>query len=106
MPVHPVCHRPDREAAAGRQKGERRKSHRDHVCHVLRRTAASAWLGAGVDMRTVAEYLGHSDPGFTLRTYTCLTPNAADRARKAMDAFFTQEQTGPSALVVPSGRSR
>ncbi|MFI7624666.1 tyrosine-type recombinase/integrase [Microbispora rosea] len=86
-------------------KGERRKSHREHGCHVLRHTAASAWLGAGVDIRTVAEYLGHSDPGFTLRTYTHLMPNAADRARKAMDAFFTQEQTGPSALVVPSGRS-
>ncbi|WP_185949203.1 tyrosine-type recombinase/integrase [Microbispora sp. KK1-11] len=86
-------------------KGERRKSHREHGCRVLRHTAAPAWLGAGADIRTVAEYLGHSDPGFTLRTYTHLMPNAAERARKAMDAFFTQEQTGPSALVVPSGRS-
>ncbi|WP_084369497.1 tyrosine-type recombinase/integrase [Microbispora sp. ATCC PTA-5024] len=86
-------------------KGERRKSHREHGCHVLRHTAASAWLGAGVDIRTVAEYPGHADPGFTLRTYTHLMPNAADRARRAVDAFFTQEQTGSSALVVPSGRS-
>jgi Phage integrase family len=31
--------------------------------HVLRHTAASAWLAAGVDIRTVAEFLGHSDPG-------------------------------------------
>ncbi|OPG11525.1 tyrosine-type recombinase/integrase [Microbispora sp. GKU 823] len=52
-------------------------------------TAASAWLSAGVDIRTVAEYLGHADPSFTLRTYTHLMPNAADRARKAMDTFFT-----------------
>lgn len=73
---------------------------RDNGCHALRHTAASAWLAAGVDIRTVAEYLGHSDPGFTLRTYTHLMPDAADRARRAMDLFF---ENGASALVVPSG---
>lgn len=52
-----------------------------------------------MDIRTVAEYLGHSDPGFTLRTYTRLMPDAADRARKAMNLFFAN---GPSAPVVPS----
>ncbi|WP_326830220.1 tyrosine-type recombinase/integrase [Streptosporangium sp. NBC_01810] len=84
--------------------GERRKPYREHGCHALRHTAASAWLGAGVDIRTVAEYLGHSDPGFTLRTYTHLMPDAADRARKAMDAFFAEGTADvSSALVVPSG---
>ncbi|MGW5487439.1 tyrosine-type recombinase/integrase [Streptosporangium sandarakinum] len=83
--------------------GERRKPHPEHGCHVLRHTAASAWLGAGVDIRTVAEYLGHSDPGFTLRTYTHLMPNAADRARRAMDAFFAEGTSdAPCALDVPS----
>lgn len=76
---------------------------RDNGCHALRHTAASAWLVAGVDIRTVAEYLGHSDPGFTLRTYTHLMPDAADRARKAMDMFFA---AAPSALVVPSGAAQ
>ncbi|HMG29423.1 MAG TPA: site-specific integrase [Jiangellaceae bacterium] len=71
---------------------------RTNGMHVLRHTAASAWLAAGVDVRTVAEFLGHSDPGFTLRTYTHLMPDAADRARRAMDSFFR----GESALVVPS----
>lgn len=75
---------------------------RENGMHALRHTAASAWLAAGVDIRTVAEYLGHSDPGFTLRTYTHLMPDAADRARRAMDAFFARGSTeGPSALVVP-----
>lgn len=88
-------------------EGERRKPHREHGCHALRHTAASAWLGAGVDIRTVAEYLGHSDPGFTLRTYTHLMPDAADRARKAMDAFFAEGSLSvPSALVVPSGGTK
>jgi hypothetical protein len=67
-----------------------------------RHTAASAWLAAGVDVRTVAEYLGHSDPGFTLRTYVHLMPGAADRARLAMDAFFQGTATTASALEVPS----
>jgi len=80
---------------------------REHGMHVLRHTAASAWLGAGVDIRTVAEYLGHGDPGFTLRTYTHLMPDAADRARKAMDMFFAAGSSeGSSALVVPSERTR
>lgn len=75
---------------------------RQNGMHVLRHTAASAWLSSGVDIRTVAEYLGHTDAGFTLRTYTHLMPSSEDRARKAMDAFFA---SAPSALDVPSGRS-
>jgi integrase len=75
---------------------------RENGMHALRHTAASAWLAAGVDIRTVAEYLGHSDPGFTLRTYTHLMPDAADRARRAMDAFFARGSAEvSSALVVP-----
>lgn len=85
-------------------KGQRRRSYPQHGCHALRHTAASAWLAAGVDILTVAKYLGHKDAGFTLRTYTHLMPNAADRARKAMDAFFVEGGADvSSALVVPSG---
>lgn len=71
---------------------------RDNGCHVLRHTAASAWLANGVDIRTVAEYLGHTDPGFTLRVYSHLMPDAADRARKAMDAFFESAPDVPRAV--------
>ena len=42
-------------------------------------TAARAWT------RALAEYLGHGDPGFTLRVYAHLMPNAADRMRAAVD---------------------
>ena len=75
---------------------------RENGLHVLRHTAASAWLAQGVDIRTVAEFLGHSDPAFTLRVYSHLMPDAADRARKAMDAFFNPGDA-ESALGVPSG---
>ncbi|MEU8310541.1 tyrosine-type recombinase/integrase [Actinomadura sp. NPDC048955] len=62
--------------------------------HVLRHTAPSAWLAMGVDIRTVAEYLGHADPGFTLRTYAHLMPNAADRA------------PGHGSVLRPGGQDR
>jgi integrase len=32
-------------------------------------------LDAGESIKVVSEYLGHSDPGFTLRTYTHVMPD-------------------------------
>lgn len=70
--------------------------------HVTRHTFASACLAAGVDILTLAAYLGHEDAGFTLKTYTHLMPSAADRARAAMEAFFTTNISKGSALYVPA----
>ncbi len=45
-------------------------------------------------------YLGHADPGFTLRTYTHLLPTSEDRTRRAIDKAFGEEQPaddGPEA---------
>jgi integrase len=53
--------------------------------HALRHWYASMMLAGGLDIRALSEYLGHSDPGFTLRVYTHLIPSAADTARAAMD---------------------
>jgi integrase len=53
--------------------------------HILRHTYASMQLEAGTSIRALAEYLGHHDPGFTLRTYTHLMPASEDRARVAID---------------------
>ena len=44
--------------------------------------------GAGESIRALADYLGQSDPGFTLRVYTHLMPASEDRARSAVDAAF------------------
>lgn len=41
-------------------------------------------------IKALSEYLGHSDAGFTLRTYTHLMPNSESRTRRAMDAAFVQ----------------
>jgi len=61
---------------------------RDNGMHALRHWYASVLLDAGESIRAVSEYLGHSDPGFTLRTYTHLMPSSAERTRAAVDAAF------------------
>ncbi len=53
--------------------------------HALRHFYASVQLEAGTSIRALANYLGHSDPGFTLRVYTHLMPSTEDRAREAID---------------------
>ena len=49
---------------------------------------ASVLLDAGESIRTLAESLGHADPGFTLRVYTHLMPSSKDRSRAAIDRVF------------------
>lgn len=56
--------------------------------HALRHLYASVLLDAGESVKAVSEYLGHADPGFTLRVYTHLLPSNHERTRKAVDAFF------------------
>lgn len=38
--------------------------------HQVRHYAAAELLAAGVDVRTIADRLGHSDPALTLRVYS------------------------------------
>lgn len=59
---------------------------RDNGMHALRHACASLWLEHGVSIKAVSEYLGHADPGFTLRVYTHVMPSSGDKARRAMDA--------------------
>jgi integrase len=53
--------------------------------HALRHFYASVLLDAGESIKAPSEYLGHSDPGFTLRTDTHLLPNSEQRTRQAVD---------------------
>lgn len=59
---------------------------RDHGMHACRHHYASVLLDGGVSVRALADYLGHADPGFTLRVYSHLMPDTEDRARAAIDA--------------------
>ncbi|PZT72261.1 MULTISPECIES: tyrosine-type recombinase/integrase [unclassified Streptomyces] len=56
--------------------------------HALRHFYASLLLDAGENIRALSTYLGHSDPGFTLRIYTHLMPSSEGRTRRAVDSLF------------------
>jgi integrase len=58
---------------------------RQNGMHVLRHTYASVLLDAGESVKALSLYLGHADPGFTLRVYTHLMPTSEDRTRRAID---------------------
>ena len=45
----------------------------------------------GVNVRTLAEYLGHSDPAFTLRVYCHLMSGSPDRVRQASGRAFRRK---------------
>ncbi len=60
--------------------------------HALRHAYASVLLDAGESIKALSEYLGHSDPGFTLRTYTHLLPSSETRTRKAIDDASTETE--------------
>jgi hypothetical protein len=51
--------------------------------------------GGGADIAALATYLGHHDPGFTLRAYVHLMPDAADRMRSVVDRALSPEADGP-----------
>ena len=52
--------------------------------HDLRHTFATLALQNGVDIKTVSGMLGHSDAGFTLRTYTHATDKTQETAAATM----------------------
>lgn len=56
--------------------------------HALRHSYASVRLDAGENIKALSGYLGHSDPVFTLRTYTHLMPISASRTREAVSTLF------------------
>ncbi|MEV0529151.1 site-specific integrase [Streptomyces sp. NPDC050439] len=64
-------------------------SAREHGMHALRHFYASVLLDAGENIKALSSYLGHTDPGFTLRVYTHLMPSSETRTRKAVDSLYT-----------------
>ncbi|WP_369378898.1 tyrosine-type recombinase/integrase [Streptomyces sp. cg36] len=70
------------------EKGKRYAAAREHGMHALRHFYASVLLDAGESVKALSTYLGHSDPGFTLRVYTHLMPSSEGRTRKAVDRVF------------------
>ncbi|MFF0493433.1 tyrosine-type recombinase/integrase [Nocardia sp. NPDC004068] len=56
--------------------------------HALRHLYASVLLARGVSVKELADYLGHADPGFTLKVYAHLLDDSHERARKAVEAAW------------------
>ncbi|MFF6946441.1 tyrosine-type recombinase/integrase [Streptomyces lavendulae] len=82
------------------EEGERHESAPQHGMHALRHFYASVLLDSGENIRALSQYLGHADPGFTLRTYTHLMPSSEGRTRKAVNGLFgtpTDHDHGPEA---------
>lgn len=73
------------------------KPGRGNGMHARRHFYASVLIDAGESASAVAEYLGHADPGFTLRVYAHLFPSSEDRARRAIDGVFRPSSDGPQA---------
>ncbi|MDX3849494.1 integrase [Streptomyces sp. AK02-01A] len=86
-------------------EGENCGEARSDGMHALRHHYASVPLDAGESVKALSEYLGHSDPGFTPRTYTHLMPAGEERTKKAVDRALTAAVDGltsrGSAPVVP-----
>jgi integrase len=73
---------------------------RGNGCHVLRHTAVSTWLPAGVSLAKVAAYLGDTKET-VLSVYAHFLPSDDDRAREVMNAFFAGANEGSCARNVP-----
>lgn len=69
---------------------------RENGCHALRHFYASTLLDSGESIKALSEYLGHADPGFTLRTYTHLMPTSAERTRNAIDETLRVPSAPPT----------
>jgi integrase len=60
--------------------------------HALRHFYASVLLDEGENIKALAEYLGHSDPGLTLRVYAHLMPSSRERTRNAVSQVFSTDR--------------
>ncbi|MFC5908455.1 tyrosine-type recombinase/integrase [Streptacidiphilus monticola] len=84
---------------------------RDNGMHALRHFYASVLLDAGESIKALSDYLGHHDPGFTLRTYTHLMPSSEKRTKEAVNHAFggrpedgRRPQDGPGGGVTTDPR--
>lgn len=63
---------------------------RENGMHALRHFYASVLLDGGESIKAVSQYLGHADPGFTLRVYTHLMPSSDERSRRLIDTALNR----------------
>ena len=64
--------------------------------HMLRHSAASTLIFSGLDVVSVAGYLGHTSPTTTEKIYSHALQEAQNRASAAMGVMMFQRKTPPS----------
>jgi integrase len=62
--------------------------------HEARHTAASVMIAAGVNVKALSEFLGHSSITTTLDRYGNLLPGSVAEAATLLDAFLNRTGTG------------
>lgn len=67
---------------------------RENGMHAMRHFYASVLLDAGENVKALAECLGHSEPGLTLRVYAHLMPSSQERTRKAIEHAYEMKPHG------------
>lgn len=72
--------------------------------HALWHYYASVTLADGVSVKELAAYLGHHDPGFTLRVYSYMIPSSHGRARAAIDARMLRPRVGSDGTPTEQGQ--
>ncbi|QCX76687.1 Putative prophage phiRv2 integrase [Streptomyces sp. YIM 121038] len=82
-----------------RKPGQRYAAAPDDGMHALRHFYASMVLEGGGSIKALSTYLGHSDPGFTLKIYTHLLPSSEEKARAAVSAVFQRIRPAPELPV-------
>ncbi|RRR80390.1 tyrosine-type recombinase/integrase [Streptomyces sp. RP5T] len=75
-----------------RKQGQPFAESRESGMHALRHFYASVLLDAGENIKALAEYLGHSDPGLTPRVYAHLMPSSQERTRNAVAQIFSAQR--------------
>jgi hypothetical protein len=87
-----------------REPGEKFEESREHGFHTLRHLFASLVLSGGANNRELSDYLGHADPGFTLRIYVHMMPTSDQKMREAIDSVWNAVDGPSDPQSVPSAR--
>jgi len=74
--------------------------------HDLRHTCARSWLQAGVDVKTVSEWLGHSDTSVTLRIYVHHMGSDSDLAAIRRVEAANTAVTGAEITAIGTKRAK
>lgn len=69
--------------------------------HLLRHTHASLLVAAGVDIKKIAERLGHKDAGFTLKTYVRTVHDSKNEVSEKFHRYMREEKAGREAATSP-----